>query len=43
MMDGSKAEDRNRAITTFSNKHRVPSKIVVDSVFMAAGVLIVGI
>ena len=31
MMDGSSAENCTRCITTFSNKHRVPSKIVMDS------------
>ena len=31
MMDASKEEDCTRAITTFSNRHRVPSKLVVDS------------
>ena len=31
MMDGSSAEDCTRGINTFSNKHRIPSKIVVDA------------
>ena len=31
MMDASKEEDCTRAITIFANRHRVPSKLVVDS------------